>query len=112
MGIFESANKKGLIILSTLLMGVTLARCGGKDGSGTRDSQPDFGARSSIFSPGRGNVEFLENCFNLPAGEIADFVGWMAAAVKLDNLAKVCKGLSAAGFSEGVSTTKEPADID
>ena len=112
MKFLNSRRNQGIILISTAIMIATLSHCGSKNGSGSRDSQQDFGARGSIFSPGRGTVEFFENCFNLPAGEIAEFVGWMAAQVKLDNLSKVCKGLSAADFSEGVSTTKEPADID
>jgi hypothetical protein len=104
--------KRSMLVLATGLMTGLIAHCGGKSGSGTRDNQPDFGSRGSIFSPGRGSAEFLESCFNLPSGELADFVGWMAAQVKLENLAKVCRGLNAAEFSKGVSTIKEPADID
>ena len=103
---------RGVLVFATALMMGLIAHFGSKTGSGSRDSQPDFGSRGSIFSPGRGSVEFLENCFNLPSGEIADFVGWVAAQVKLESLAKVCRGLSAAEFSSGVSTTKDPADID
>ena len=57
-------------------------------------------------------MEFLNSCFNLPSGEIAEFVGWMSAQLKLESLAKVCSGLAEADFASGVSTTKEPADID
>lgn len=94
-----------------LLFGAALLlnNCG--KGEGTRDFLPNFDDRGSIMAPGRGAVEFLNSCFNLPPGEIAEFVGWMSAQVKLDNLAKVCRGLAAAGYSEGVSTTREPADI-
>ena len=76
------------------------------------DFLPDFSDRGSLFSPGRGAVEFLNSCFNLPSGEIAEFVGWMSAQLKLESLAKVCSGLAEADFASGVSTTKEPADID
>lgn len=112
MKYLNSRFNQGVLVFATTFMMGLITHCGGKSGSGTRDSQPDFGSRGSIFSPGRGSAEFLENCFNLPSGEIADFVGWMAAQVKLDGLAKVCRGLSAAEFSKGVSTTKDPADID
>jgi hypothetical protein len=101
-----------IALLLSFMMALSLFQCGAKTGSGTRETQPDFGARESIFSPGRGSVEFFGACFGLPSGEIAEFVGWMAAKVNLENLSKVCTGLSKAGFVDGVSTTKEPADID
>ncbi|GEM_PF-2053765 len=97
----------GLFLCSSL---VVLNNCG--KGSGSRDFLPDFSDRGSLFSPGRGAVEFLNSCFNLPSGEIAEFVGWMSAQLKLESLAKVCSGLAEADFASGVSTTKEPADID
>lgn len=99
--------------VAVLCLAVTaLSQCGQKSGSGSRETQPDFDERSSVFTPGRRSAEFFENCFNLPPGEIAEFVGWMAAAVKLEGLSRVCRGLSQAGFSDGVSTTRDPADIN
>lgn len=97
----------GLVLCGGLLV---LNNCG--KGDGKRDFLPDFSDRGSLFSPGRGAVEFLNSCFNLPPGEIAEFVGWMSAQLKLDSLAKVCSGLAEADFAGGVSTSKEPADID
>jgi hypothetical protein len=109
---FRIKFARGALIAAAAMMTALITHCGSKSGSGNRDVQPDFGARESIFSPGRGSVEFLETCFNLPSGEIAEFVGWMAAQVKLEKLATVCRGLSAAEFNKGVSTTKDPVDIE
>ncbi|NDE15876.1 hypothetical protein EBZ80_13190 [bacterium] len=104
-------KKLRIVALTVLCASIGyLTNCG--KGNGTRDFLPDFSDRGSIFAPGRGAVEFLNNCFNLPPGEIAEFVGWMSARLKLDALSAVCSGLADSGFAEGVSTTREPADIN
>jgi hypothetical protein len=103
---------RALILVAVAGTSIAVSNCGSKSGSGSRETQPNFADRGSVFSPGRSSVEFFESCFNLPSGEVAEFVGWMAAAVNLDNLSKVCRGLNQAGFTDGVSTTKEPADIN
>jgi hypothetical protein len=100
MNIWNRVFTKKFGLLAMVLVGFFAYSCGKKSGSGTRDTLPDFDSRSA------------SSCFGLPAGEVAEFVGWVAAAVKLDQLSKVCKALNSANFTDGVSSSADPVDVD
>lgn len=95
--------------------------CGG-GGSGTRDSVPSFEDRSTIFGDGDVNqglcgdagacsLALLSRCFNLDQSDLPEMFSWVASSVHLDAARVICRGVEAAGFRGGVSSTAEPFDL-